>query len=83
MGINASHKNPKNIAINFCEPVLNLEARQKTINVLHKKISCPWDKKGQAMRFAIEETKGKKAELIDGVKIYIKDSWVLLIPDAD
>jgi len=51
--------------------------------VLHKKIPCPWDKKGQTMRHAIEEAKGKKSELIDGVKIFFKNSWVLLLPDAD
>jgi mannose-1-phosphate guanylyltransferase/phosphomannomutase len=51
--------------------------------VLHKKIPCSWDKKGQTMRYAIEEAKGKKAELIDGVKIHFENGWVLLLPDAD
>lgn len=51
--------------------------------VLHKKLPCSWDKKGQTMRHAIAEAKGKKAELIDGVKIFFKNSWVLLLPDAD
>jgi mannose-1-phosphate guanylyltransferase/phosphomannomutase len=54
-----------------------------SFEVLHKKIPCPWDKKGQTMRYAIEEAKGKKAELIDGVKIFYKNGWVLLLPDAD
>lgn len=74
--------------------ILEMMAREKihlnrisrevpSFEVLHKKIPCPWDKKGQAMRFAIEEAKGKKAELVDGVKIFHKKSWVLLIPDAD
>ena len=51
--------------------------------VFHKKLSCPWDKKGQTMRYAIEETKGKKCELIDGVKIFVNGGWVLLLPDTD
>jgi mannose-1-phosphate guanylyltransferase/phosphomannomutase len=51
--------------------------------VLHKIVSCSWDKKGKAMRRAIEETKNKKADLIDGVKIYLDNGWVLLIPDSD
>ena len=54
-----------------------------TFEVLHKKLPCPWDKKGQAMRHAIEEAKGKKAELVDGVKLFIGKSWVLLLPDPD
>jgi mannose-1-phosphate guanylyltransferase/phosphomannomutase len=51
--------------------------------VMHKKIPCPWDKKGQAMRYAIDEAKGKKAELVDGVKIFFDKNWVLLLPDPD
>ncbi|MBN1823762.1 MAG: mannose-1-phosphate guanyltransferase [Endomicrobiales bacterium] len=51
--------------------------------VLHKKLPCPWDKKGQIMRNAIGEAKNKKVELIDGVKIFFGDSWVLLLPDPD
>jgi mannose-1-phosphate guanylyltransferase/phosphomannomutase len=35
------------------------------------------------MRFALEESKGKKCELIDGVKIFFESSWVLLLPDPD
>jgi len=46
-------------------------------------VPCSWDKKGQAMRKAIEDAKGKKSELIDGVKIYSDKGWVLLIPDPD
>lgn len=51
--------------------------------VLHKKVPCSWDKKGQTMRNALEEAKGKKCELIDGVKIFFKKGWVLLLPDPD
>ncbi|MCX5781830.1 MAG: mannose-1-phosphate guanyltransferase [Elusimicrobia bacterium] len=51
--------------------------------VFKKKLPCPWDKKGQTMRRAIEEAKGKRAELIDGVKIFSERGWVLLLPDPD
>ena len=51
--------------------------------VVHKRIPCPWDKKGQAMRHALKAAQGKKAELIDGVKLYIDHGWVLLLPDPD
>lgn len=54
-----------------------------SFEVLHKTVPCSWDKKGQAMRMAIEEAKGKKAELIDGVKIFFNNGWVLLVPDPD
>ena len=35
------------------------------------------------MRKAIEYTKDKKVELIDGVKIFLNNGWVLLLPDPD
>ncbi|MDR1941845.1 MAG: mannose-1-phosphate guanyltransferase [Endomicrobium sp.] len=54
-----------------------------SFEVLHKAVPCSWDKKGQAMRKAIEEAKDKKSELIDGVKIYFHNGWVLLVPDPD
>ncbi len=74
--------------------ILEMMAREKihmnrisreipTFDVLHKKLPCPWDKKGQAMRHAIQEAKGRKAELVDGVKLFIDKSWVLLLPDPD
>ena len=51
--------------------------------VLHKAVPCSWDKKGQTMRNAIEYSKGKRTELIDGVKIFLDNGWVLLLPDPD
>ncbi|MBR3628694.1 MAG: nucleotidyltransferase, partial [Elusimicrobia bacterium] len=54
-----------------------------SFEVFHKTIPCSWDKKGQAMRNAIEYAKGKKTELIDGVKIFLNNGWVLLLPDPD
>ncbi|MBQ3942967.1 MAG: mannose-1-phosphate guanyltransferase, partial [Elusimicrobia bacterium] len=54
-----------------------------SFEVFHKAIPCSWDKKGQVMRNAIEYAKGKKTELIDGVKIFLNNGWVLLLPDPD
>ena len=54
-----------------------------SFEVFHKTIPCSWDKKGQTMRNAIEYAKGKKTELIDGVKIFLDNGWVLLLPDPD
>lgn len=51
--------------------------------VHHKQIPCPWDKKGQVMRLAMESARNKHAEFIEGVKIHMKDSWVLMLPDPD
>ena len=53
------------------------------IDVQHRKIPCAWDKKGQVMRLAMEDLRGKNIEIIDGIKVKFKDSWVLMIPDPD
>ena len=53
------------------------------MNVQHKKLPCPWDKKGQVMRLAYENVKNKNPILVEGVKIESKDSWVLMVPDPD
>lgn len=46
-----------------------------------KTIDCPWQLKGKIMRSLIEENREKNIELIDGIKIYAQDSWVLMLPD--
>ncbi|MEW6619845.1 MAG: mannose-1-phosphate guanyltransferase [bacterium] len=51
--------------------------------VHHERISCPWELKGSLMRWIMEEVKDKHIELIDGIKIYRRKDWVLLLPDQD
>jgi mannose-1-phosphate guanylyltransferase/phosphomannomutase len=53
------------------------------MNVQHKKLPCPWDKKGQAIRLAYENVKNKNPNLNEGVKVQFKDAWVLMSPDPD
>jgi mannose-1-phosphate guanylyltransferase/phosphomannomutase len=51
--------------------------------VHHERISCPWELKGALMRWLMDEVKDKKIELIDGIKVYRRKDWVLLLPDPD
>lgn len=53
------------------------------MDVHHRKIPCSWDRKGQVMRLAYESVKTKNPELIEGVKVNLKDAWVCMIPDPD
>jgi mannose-1-phosphate guanylyltransferase/phosphomannomutase len=46
-------------------------------------IKCPANLKGRIMRSVIEETGDNPVELIDGVKIYHKKDWVLVLPHTD
>jgi len=50
---------------------------------LHQKVPCPWDRKGLVMRRAIEAVQKLPHELVDGVKVFVDGSWVLMLPDPD
>ena len=49
---------------------------RKTVSV-----PCPWSRKGTVMRRLIGESKNKRRQLIDGVRILEDDGWVLIAPD--
>ncbi len=46
-------------------------------------VRCPPNLKGKIMRSVVEETGDSPVELIDGVKIYYKNDWVLVLPHMD
>lgn len=44
---------------------------------------CPWDVKGKVMRILSESNPPhQKVEMIEGLKFYNDDSWVLVLPDG-
>lgn len=55
------------------------------ITIRKERVPCTWSAKGTVMRNLIQTAKeeSQKYELIDGVKIYKQDYWVLLVPDPD
>ncbi|KQL44173.1 mannose-1-phosphate guanyltransferase [Brevibacillus choshinensis] len=48
-----------------------------------KIVFCPWASKGKVMRKMMEENKGKLLELVDGIKVYDANGWVLILPDTE
>ncbi|MCX6827480.1 MAG: sugar phosphate nucleotidyltransferase [candidate division Zixibacteria bacterium] len=46
------------------------------------KIPCPWSKKGQVMRKLINATANKNRQLIDGIRVFEDNGWVLITPDC-
>ncbi len=44
-------------------------------------VPCPWSKKGTVMRRLIVTSNDKQRQLIDGVRIFESDGWVLIAPD--
>jgi mannose-1-phosphate guanylyltransferase/phosphomannomutase len=55
----------------------------KAIHLLHRRVPCPWSKKGQVMRLAQIVTDGQRIELLDGVKIHLPEGWILVLPDGN
>lgn len=46
-------------------------------------VDCPWDAKGTVMRKLAESRHpDQKVELVDGIKLYDANSWVLVLPDS-
>lgn len=52
-------------------------------HISRKQTDCPWGAKGKVIRKLIEETRDKKVELLDGVKVYHDKGWALVLPDAE
>ncbi len=44
-------------------------------------VPCPWAKKGTVMRKLITGSEDKQRQLIDGVRIFEDNGWVLVVPD--
>jgi mannose-1-phosphate guanylyltransferase / phosphomannomutase len=63
------------------KPLSQLASAVPRYHVLHRTEICSWDRKGAVMRQMIDTIKGKKVELIDGIKVYGPHGWALMLPD--
>ncbi len=49
-----------------------------------RNVNCSWEHKGKVMRRIMNDSDGRRRDLVDGVKIYLEDgSSALLIPDKE
>lgn len=53
------------------------------IHMNKKEVECSWNAKGKVIREIIQEKKGESIEMIEGVKVFGDDGWVLVLPDAE
>jgi mannose-1-phosphate guanylyltransferase/phosphomannomutase len=53
------------------------------VHQAHETVVTPWEQKGLVMRTLVELSKDRRLELIDGVKVFHDDGWVLALPDPD
>ncbi len=59
-----------------------------TASVARASVKCPWEHKGRIMREltresdGLAESHGYRLEMIDGIKLFMGEEWVLVLPDA-
>jgi mannose-1-phosphate guanylyltransferase/phosphomannomutase len=58
-----------------------LAAEVPEIAMATKELSCPLEKKGKILRSIVDDLKGEEVDLTDGVKIFHREDWVLVLPD--
>ena len=51
--------------------------------IIKDKSPCSFEHKGMIMRLLAEDSGGKNLELIDGIRIRLKDDWVAAYPSQD
>jgi len=64
---------------------LTLSALRQRLPAIHKHeqtVACSWDQKGAIMRQLHDETRQRKVEHLDGIKVFLEGGWVLVLPDA-
>jgi mannose-1-phosphate guanylyltransferase/phosphomannomutase len=63
--------------------VSEVAAELPVFKLAYEQVRVPWESKGSVMRRISEENRtGSHVELLDGIKIYDNDSWVLVLPDS-
>jgi len=48
-----------------------------------REVPVPWEAKGRVIRQLIQEPPAGRLELLDGIKVYHRDGWALVLPDPD
>jgi mannose-1-phosphate guanylyltransferase/phosphomannomutase len=62
-------------------PLSELAAALPTPAVLHRELRCPWARKGAVMRVLTERMKGRRVDMLDGIKIWEDGGWAQVLPD--
>jgi mannose-1-phosphate guanylyltransferase / phosphomannomutase len=62
-------------------PLSELVAELPRSTVIHRELRCPWARKGAVMRVLTERMKGRKIDLLDGIKVFEERGWAQVLPD--
>ena len=64
-------------------PISELRRRLPASTYLTATEFCPWEAKGRVMRHLVEDHAGRRVDLVDGLKVFVDDGFVLVRPDPD
>ncbi len=94
-----SDQNLEQVALNFDVPaalakILNfmyikgcrmseLTKMVPEIYIDRKEVECSWNLKGKVIKMLINEEYDKSIETLEGVKIFDKNGWVIVLPDSE
>jgi mannose-1-phosphate guanylyltransferase / phosphomannomutase len=65
------------------QPLSELVASLPAPTLVHRRIACPWSKKGTVMRVLNERLAGRDLDLTDGIKVLDERGWTQVLPDPD
>ena len=65
------------------KPVSELVSDLPEPTLVHRRLACPWAKKGLVMRVLNERMAGRDVDLTDGIKILDERGWSQVLPDPD
>ncbi len=64
-------------------PISELVDELPPSTLIHRRLHCPWGKKGTVMRVLAEQMKDRDVDLTDGIKVNDPQGWVQVIADTD
>ena len=64
-------------------PLSELVAELPEPTLIHRRLACPWSKKGLVMRVLNERLAGRDLDLTDGIKLLDERGWSQVLPDPD
>ena len=64
-------------------PLSELVDDLPTPTLIHRRLACPWAKKGLVMRVLNERLTGRDLDLTDGIKLIDERGWSQVLPDPD
>ena len=65
------------------EPLSEATARLPRAAYLSATEFVPWEAKGRVMRTLLEDHRDSNVDLVDGIKVFVDDGFVLVRPDPD